>query len=52
VRTPGRHHVVPRARGRSGRETGRERRQKADENDGAPLHPIVLAENGLELDPY
>jgi hypothetical protein len=52
VWAPGRHRLVPRARRRSGGETGRECRQQAGENDGAPSHPIVLAENGLELDPY
>ena len=52
VRTAGRHRLVPRARGRSGGETGRECRQEAGENDGAPSHPIVLALNGLELYPY
>ena len=52
VRTAGRDRLVPRARGRSGGETGRECRQEAGENDGAPSHPIVLALNGLELYPY
>ena len=53
VRVAGGHRLLPRAaRGRSDGETGRECRQEAGENDGAPFHPIVLALNGLELDPY